>query len=72
MARDIWPISVSPSNPDAQVVAQALKDAPKGERSSLLLRWAAAYLQGKAKEQPAIVPELGISDEDLDDRLDDF
>lgn len=72
MARDIWPISISPSNPDAQVVAQALKDAPRGERSGLLLRWAAAYLQGKAKEQPAIVPELGMSDEEFSELLDDF
>jgi hypothetical protein len=53
-------------------VAQALKSAPKGERSALLLRWAAAYLQGKAKEQPAIVPELGMSDEEFSELLDDF
>ena len=70
--RAIWPISVSLTNPDAQVVVQALKGAPKGERSGLLLRWAAAYLQGKANEQPAIIPELGLSDEDLSDLLDGF
>jgi hypothetical protein len=70
--RAIWPISISPTNPDAQVVAQALKDAPKGERSALILRWAAAYLQGRAKEQPIAMNELGMSDAELSELLDDF
>lgn len=70
--RKIWPISISPRNPDAVVVVQALKGALKGERSLLLLRWAAAYLQGKANQQPASIPELGMTEDELDDLLNDF
>lgn len=69
--RAVWPISVSSRNPDAVVVAQALQGAAKGDRSALLLRWAAAYLQGKANDQP-VIPELGMTDEELSELLDDF
>jgi hypothetical protein len=69
--RAVWPISVSERNPDALVVAQALQGTPKGDRSALLLRWAAAYLQGKANERPAI-PELEMTDEEVSALLDDF
>jgi len=70
--RQIWSISISPRNPDAMLVAQALKDAPKSERSALLLKWAAAYLQGKASDQPTILPAFGMSDDDISSLLDDF
>lgn len=70
--RVVWPISVSERNPDALVVAQALQGTPKGDRSALLLRWAAAYLQGKANDQPPVIPELGMTDEELSELLDDF
>lgn len=70
--RAIWPISISPTNPDAVVVAQALKDTPKGERSALLLKWAAAYLQGKANDRPAVLPAFGMSEEEISSLLDDF
>lgn len=70
--RVVWPISVSPLNPDAAVVAQALKDVPAGRRSAALLRWAAAYLSGRVNEQPAITPEFGISEDELNALLDDF
>lgn len=70
--RTVWPISVSPLNPDAIIVAQALKEAPKGERSALLLRWAAAYLQGRVDDQPIVIPEFGMTDDELSDLLDGF
>lgn len=72
MKRAIWTVSVSLANPDAVVVTQALMGTPKGERSALLLKWAAAYLQGRALETPAIIDGLGMTDEELDGFLDDF
>ena len=71
-ARKIWPISISPRNPDAVVVAQALQSTPRGDRSALLLKWAAAYLQGKANDRPAAISELGMTDDELSELLDDF
>ena len=70
--RIIWSVSISPRNPDAVTVAQALKDVLPRERSALLLRWAAAHLQGKANDQPAILPEFGMSDEEISGLLDDW
>jgi hypothetical protein len=70
--RTVLPLSLSPANPDAVIVATALKDVAKGQRSAAVLQWAAAYLQGKAREGPAIIAELGISEEELDQLLDDF
>lgn len=70
--RAIWSVSVSPRNPDARVVAQALAGVAPRERSALLLRWAAAYLQGKANDEIAIVPEFGMSEEDISSLLDGF
>ncbi len=72
MKRSILPISLSASNPDAVIVAQALKEVVKGQRSAALLRWAAAYLSGQTNEQPAAIPELGLTEEELDQLLDDF
>lgn len=70
--RAIVTLSLSPANPDAVVIATALKSLGKGERSAAILRWAAAYLQGRALEAPAVIPELGMSEEELDQLLDDF
>lgn len=71
-ARAIWSVSISPRNPDAVIVAQALQGAPARERSALLLKWAAAYLQGKANDAPAIPPAFGMSDDEISSLLDDF
>ncbi len=72
--RTIVSLSLSPANPDAMLVAQALKDqaVPQGQRSAKILEWAAAYLSGKANETPAIIPEIGLSEEEIDGLLDDF
>ncbi len=71
--RAILSLSLSPTNPDAAVVAEALTQVPARERSAALLRWAAAYLQGRALEQPSVVmAELGMSESDLDALLDEF
>lgn len=70
--RTILPISLAPGNPDALVVAAALREVPHGQRSAAILGWAAAYLQGRAREQPDVIPELGMSEAELDALLDDF
>lgn len=64
-------ISLSPANPDACLVAQALQDIEPGHRSAELLRWAAGFLSGRAAEQP-IVAAMGLSEDELDALLDDF
>jgi|GEM_PF-2706360 len=65
-------LSLSPANPDALVVAAALKGVPAGQRSASLLRWAAAYLQGGVLDAPAVASALGMSEAELDALLDDF
>lgn len=45
---------------------------PKGRRSAAILAWAAAYLQGRALETPAMIAELGMSEAEFDQLLDDF
>jgi hypothetical protein len=70
--RTVLPISLSPANPDAVTVATALRDVAQGGRSAALLAWAAAFLRGEVGGQPALIPELGISEEELDQLLDDF
>lgn len=70
--RVILPISLSPANPDAQIVAAALRDVPRRGRSAALLSWAAAYLQGQTLEQPVVETGIGLSEEELDALLDDF
>lgn len=71
--RTVISVSVSPRNPDAALVAQAL--AERGialtRGGSLILEWAAAYLSGRAAEPPPVA-ELIISDEELTALLDDF
>lgn len=70
--RTVLPISLSPANPDALTVAAALKELPRGQRSASLLAWAAAYLRGEVSSAPALIPELGMSEEELDQLLDEF
>jgi hypothetical protein len=72
MKRTVMPISLSPANPDAVVVAQALRAIPSGQRSATLLRWAAAFVQGEHNEQPALIDGLDITEDELDALLDDF
>ena len=72
MKRRVMSISLSPANPDAQLVLQALKEVSANQRSAELLRWAAAYLSGQTNDQPAPIPELGMSEDELDALLDDF
>lgn len=47
--RTVMKLSMSPSNPDAVLVIEALQEIPKGQQSTVLLRWAAAYLRGEAR-----------------------
>lgn len=71
--RVIVPLSLSPANPDALIVAQALADIGERGRSAAILRWAAAYLQGQAREVPTPAEAaLGMSEEELDALLDAF
>lgn len=72
MKRTIMPISLSPANPDAAVVAQALRAIPKGQRSAALLRWAAAFVTGTPNDQPVPIAGLDITEDELDALLDDF
>lgn len=72
MKRTILPISLSATNPDAVLVAQALKQVPLGRRSAELLRWAAAYLSGQTNAEPATLPGLDMTEDELDALLDDF
>lgn len=70
--RTVLPISLSPANPDAVTVATALTELPRGRRSAALLAWAAAYLRGEVSQGPAVIAELGMTEEELDQLLDDF
>ncbi len=47
--REVVSLSLSPKNPDAQIVLDALRaaDVPKRQQSALLLRWLAGYLRGE-------------------------
>lgn len=72
MKRTVMPLSLSPANPDALIVAQALKNVPAGQRSAALLHWAAAFVTGQTNEQPVVIDGLDITEEELDDLLDDF
>lgn len=70
--RRILVVSLSARNPDAVAVAQALADVPARQRSEQLLGWAAAYLQGRVNEAAGEASPLGLSEEELDQLLDDF
>ena len=72
MKRGIMSVSLSAANPDAQIVLAALKGVAKNQRSAELLRWAAAYLSGQTNTQPALLPELGMTEDELDALFDDF
>jgi hypothetical protein len=72
MKRTRVTISLSPKNEDAATVLRALEKAPYWKRSAELLRWAAAYLNGKALEQTSIVTGIDMTDDELDALLDDF
>jgi hypothetical protein len=70
--RTIVPLSLSPANPDALIVAAALSDVGERGRSAAILRWAAAYLSGQAREVESPASALGITEDELDALLDAF
>jgi hypothetical protein len=72
MKRTVMPLSLSPANPDAVVVVQALKSVPSGRRSAALLRWAAAFVTGQTNDQPMLIDGLNMTEDELDELLDDF
>lgn len=72
MKRTRVTISLSPKNEDASTVLRALEKAPYWKRSAELLRWAAAYLNGETAAQTSIIPEIGMSQEELDSAIDDW
>lgn len=70
MGRKRITISLSSKNDDAVTVAQALEQVAHWKRSAELVRWAAAYLNGKALTQIAPLPELDLIQKEYDDALD--
>ncbi len=72
--RKVVSLSLSPANPNAEIVLHGLKEhqVPQGQRSAKILEWAAAYLSGRANEQPTMLPGFGMSEAELDALLDDF
>lgn len=72
MKRTVMPISLSESNPDAVTIAQALKAVPKGQRSTMLLHWAAAFLNGQTNDQLVLIEGLDMTEDEVDALLDDF
>ena len=72
--RTVVSLSISERNPDATLVAERLRDLgiPLGKGGKQIMAWAALYLSG-ATSAAAIEPiEQGMSDDELDARLDDF
>lgn len=71
MRRTVVSVSVSPRNPDAAAVAEALAERgiPLTHCGGQLLAWAAAYLAGRALERVECA-EATISDDELDVLLD--
>jgi len=70
VARKRITISLSSTSDDAVTVARALEQAPHWKRSAELVRWAAAYLNGKALAQASPLPGLDLTEEELDDAID--
>jgi hypothetical protein len=69
--RVVKTISLSPANPDAAVVLAALAAIPEGEHSKMLLAWAAAYLEGRARAAAADA-DPALDEAAIDAALDDF
>lgn len=65
--RTVMKLSMSPGNPDAVLVTQALQEIPKGQQSAVLLSWAAAYLRGEARLAEKTPEEDPIDVEALED-----
>lgn len=59
-------ISFSAKSKDSAVVLRALEKAPRWKRSAELVRWAAAYLNGESLACAETIPELGMTDEEID------
>lgn len=71
MKRGRVTISLSQKNPDAIVVIEAIRDIPARQRSAILLRWAAAYLDGRQREVN-VERSFIFDDGELDAALDDW
>jgi hypothetical protein len=71
--RTVVSLSLSASNPDAQLIAERLAAAgvPLTRGGAQILAWAAAFLSG-ATATPAQASEPDIDDDELDALLDDF
>ena len=70
MSRTRITISLSAKNSDSVVVLRALEQAPHWKRSAELVRWAAAYLNGESLVRAEVIPELDMTEEELDTLLD--
>lgn len=77
MSRTRITISLSAKNSDSVVVLRALEQAPHWKRSAELVRWAAAYLNGESLVRAGeslvraeVIPELDMTEEELDTLLD--
>ena len=63
-------ISLSPKNDDAATVLRALGEVQHWKRSTELLRWAAAYLNGEAMTIERRSEDLDV--DEIDALMDDF
>lgn len=72
MKRKRITISLSTKKEDSATVLLALKDVKRWKRSEELVRWAAAYLNGEALVKTKAVPELGMTEEELDAAMDNW
>lgn len=72
MRRTRLTISFSAKSGDSQTVLRALEKAPHWKRSAELVRWAAAYLNGESLAQSNAIPELDMTEAEIDMLLDDL
>lgn len=72
MKRKRVTISLSTKKEDSATVLRALEKVKHWKRSEELIRWAAAYLNGETLARKDIIPELDMTEEELDAILDDF
>lgn len=70
--RVVLAVSLSPANPDAVAVAEALRGVPDGRRSAALLAWAAAYLRGEVGARADAASDEALDEGAIDALLDDF
>ena len=72
--RRVISVSFSEKNPDAVVVAQALRDRgiTLGHGGGKILAWAAAAIQGKlvVSEAPSLEESFGMTEQDISASID--